>query len=119
MSSGLCKGGRDPVQEGGHVCVPVWAEECSAENSHHFIQWCGFKVSCSVSWKQQVLSAPCVADVSGNDEFRKGSFFLLTLKVLFLKRHRLHFFTLKDLFGDEYQDSLCPLKKKFYVPDSG
>lgn len=57
----------------------------------------------------------CLAMMSSGRDF----FFLLTLKVLFLKRHRLHFFTLKDLFGDEYQDSLCPLKKKFYVPDSG
>lgn len=31
-------------------------------------QWCDFKVSCSLSWKQQVLSATCVADMFGNDE---------------------------------------------------
>lgn len=64
------------------------------------------------------LVSSCVANVSGNDEFRKG-FFPINLKGSIFKRHRLHFFTLEDLFCDEYLDSLYPLKKKFYVSDLG
>lgn len=53
---------------------------------------------------------------SGRDFF----FLLFNLKgSIFKKGADCTFFTLKDLFGDEYQDSLYPLKKKLYVPESG
>lgn len=50
-----------------------------------FLQWCSFKVSCSLSWKQRGLLAlvwlmyPVVMMIWGRN------LFLLTLKVLFLK----------------------------------
>lgn len=41
-----------------------------------FLQWCSFEVLCSLSWKQQGLLPPCLADVpSGNDDFGKEFFF--------------------------------------------
>lgn len=60
-----------------------------------------------------------MAGVSGN-EFGKRFFFnFFKLKRSILKEAQIVLFTLEDLFGDEYQDSLYPLKKRFYVPDSG
>lgn len=80
----------------------------------------------SVVWFQSVmfsvmetagLVSSCVADVSGNVSSGRD-FFLLTLKVLFLKEAQIALFHIGGaLFADEYQDSLYPLKNEFYVPD--
>jgi len=40
-----------------------------------FLWWYSFKVSCSLSWEQQALLAPCLAHVPGNDDLGKEFFF--------------------------------------------
>jgi len=57
-----------------------------------FLWWYSFKVSCSLSWEQQALLAPCLAHVPGNDDLGKEFFFLSTLKVLYLKEAQIALF---------------------------
>lgn len=89
MSSAFAKVEGIHFRRERYACLPVWAEQCYTENYHHFLpfRWCGFKVSCSLSWGQQVLVASFVIDVSGNDVVLERIFFFsLNLKGFIFKR---------------------------------